>query len=223
MADSPLIAVSTVVDGSMSVGVTDAERLRNRTVFLAAQGIPADRAILVHLTYDGTDYRRYFTATSDFAGDGITTPSTLTADALFTTEKNLALLLPVADCIGAVLYDPVRQVIGLAHLGRHNLGQGGGTDSVGYMTTEFGSAPSDVKVLLSPSVGRETYPLHDFDNRSLNEVALEQLFAAGILMRNISIDQRDTAKDARLFSHSEFLKGNRSSDGRQAVVTMMRP
>lgn len=223
MDNAVLIAVSGVSDGSMSVGVTDAERLRNRTAFLHAQDILADRTALVRLAYQGDDYHRYFTVTSDFAGDGIIMPSTITADALFTAEKNLALLLPVADCIGAVLYDPVRQVLGLTHLGRHNLEQGGGTRSIDYMASEFGSIPTEVLVWLSPSVGRETYPLHDFDNRSLNEVALEQLAAAGILLNNIQVDPRDTAKDAKFFSHSEFLKGNRSNDGRQAVVTMMRP
>jgi len=47
--------------------------------------------------------------------------------------------------------------------------------------------------------------------------------AAGIDRNNIDIDSRDTTTDSTLFSHSEFLKGNRSTDGRQAVVCMMKP
>jgi copper oxidase (laccase) domain-containing protein len=101
--------------------------------------------------------------------------------------------------------------------------QGGGTRSVEYMQSEFATDPSDLLVWLSPSVGRETYPLYDLGNRSLAEVALDQLRNVGIATSNIQIDQRDTAKESLLFSHSEFLKGNRSNDGRQAVVAMMRP
>lgn len=219
----PLIAVSSLKDGSMSAGVSDEAKLQNRSAFLRQYGIKPEQAILVHLRYEGEDYTRYFTVTSDFLGDGIISPPSITADALFTTEKNVALLLPVADCIAAVLYDPVREVLGLAHLGRHNLVQTGGKRIVSYMIEAFGSAASDIWVYLGPAAGRERYPLYDFNNRSLHEVAAEQLLSAGILQQNIIHDTRDTTNDQALFSHSEFLKGNRTSDGRQAVAAMMLP
>ena len=223
MDKSLLIAYSISKDGSMSAGVSDAERLRNRTRFLQTNGVSADQTALVHLSYESEDFRRYFTVSSDQAGDGIVYPSSLIADALFTTNKNLALFLPIADCIAAVLYDPTHQVIGVAHLGRHNLVQSGGAAIVDYMAADFGTDPTDIQVWLSPAAGRQNYPLHDFDNRSLHEVANEQLMAGGVKLDAITIDQRDTTQDTSLFSHSEFLKGNRQSDGRQAVVAMMRP
>lgn len=223
MNDKILIGVSSQVDGSMSKSVSDEERLGNRRAFLARQGITAEQTVLVHLSYDTQDFRRYYTITGDQAGDGITYPSSILADALFTQSKNVALLLPIADCIGVVVYDPVRQALGLAHLGRHNLLQSGGTGIVAYMVDEFGSRPTDLQFWLSPAAGRENYPLYDFDNRSLQEVALEQLLAAGVSSEQVVIDGRDTTSDQSLFSHSEFLKGNRSLDGRQAVVTMIKP
>ncbi len=219
----PLIAVSSLNDGSMSAGVSDQNKLRNRTTFLRQYGIKPEQAILVHLRYEGNDYKRYFTVTADFAGDGIVSTPSITADALFTTDKNVALLLPVADCIAAVLYDPVCGALGLAHLGRHNLVQTGGAYIVSYMVEAFGSAASNIQVYLGPAAGRERYPLYDFNNRSLHEVAAEQLLSAGILQQNILRDTRDTTNDPTLFSHSEFLKGNRASDGRQAVAAMMLP
>ena len=219
----PLIAISSVVDGSMSTSVSSDKKLSNRVSFLKRSNITARQTVLVYLQYKGDDYMRYFSVTSDFAGDGIITPPSITADALFTTEKNLALLLPVADCIGAVLYDPVRSVLGLAHLGRHNLIQVGGTGIVAYMVETFGSSVDDITVYLGPAAGRERYPLYDFNNRSLHEVAMEQIQSGGVLPQNIFVDPRDTAKDKTLFSHSEFLQGNQSSDGRQAIVTMMLP
>ena len=222
MNENVLIAVSAQVDGSMSKAVNDEERYANRKKFLATNGLTSNQAILVHLTYDSDDYRRYLTVGTEQAGDGVSQQSSFIADALFTTEKNVAFMLPIADCIAAVLYDPAKQALGLAHLGRHNLEQSGGTDIIGYMKAEFGTDPSAVKVWLSPAAGRGNYPLHSFGNRSMHEVALEQLMAAGVQLENIIVDSRDTTTDSELFSHSEFLKGNRAIDGRQAVVCMLR-
>lgn len=213
--------MSTIVDGTMLKAANE-ELLKNRQVFLAKQGVTTDQTMLVRLTYNDDDYRRYYVVGAEQAGDGIVYPSSVETDALFTKDKNLALLLPVADCIGAVLYDPTNEVLGLAHLGRHNLLQIGGSGIVEYMVNEFGSKASELKVWLSPAAGRENYPLYDFGNRSMHEVATEQLQAAGVDAGNITIDLRDTTADESLFSHSEFLKGNRSLDGRQAVVTMMK-
>lgn len=221
--ESLVVAVSGVRDGSMSVGVTDDVRLKNRTSLLHRLGLAPEQSVLVHLNYEGNDYRRYFTVSSQVAGDGIITPSSIVADALFTTDKNLALLLPVADCIGAVLYDSASGALGLVHLGRHNLVQQGGLHAVQYMIESFGSAAHELDVYLGPGAGREHYPLYDFNNRSLLEVAQEQLLQAGVSPQNIRVDSRDTTLDAGLFSHSEFIKGNRPIDGRQAIVTAMRP
>ncbi len=223
MDSNLLIGISSLADGSMSKAVTQEEKRTNRSKFLAAYGLKPEQAILVHMTYDSDDYCRYLSVGAEQAGDGITQEPSFIADALFTNEKNVAFLLPVADCIGAVLYDPNKQVIGLAHLGRHNLEQNGGAAIVRYMATEFGTDPGVVQVWLSPAAGRGNYPLHGFDNRSLHEVALEQLMAAGVNLEHISVDNRDTTTDHSFFSHSEFLKGNRASDGRQAVICMMKP
>jgi len=206
----------------MSKSVDEDERRNNRRRFLERQGTTLEQSVLVHLQYEGDDYCRYYEVTSEHAGDGMAFDSSIVADALFTRSKRLALFLPVADCIGAVLYDAKQQVIGLAHLGRHNLIQQGGTNVTKFMMSEFDSNPEDIQVWLSPAAGREHYPLHDFNNRSMYEVALEQLEQAGVPTENVQIDGTDTTTNPNFFSHSEFLKGNRETDGRQAVVAMMR-
>lgn len=219
--DNVLIAFSSIADGSMSVGETAETLLERRGALLKKNGSSPNQAILVKLDYQGNDFRRYFSVSTEHAGDGIAFGSSIISDALFTRSKNLALLLPVADCIGAVLYDKSTQAIGLAHLGRHNLIQQGGTGIVEFMVNEFNVDPAYLTVWLSPAAGRQNYPLYDFDNRSLHEVAMEQLAAGGVDLDNISQDRRDTTTDLTLFSHSEFLKGNRPTDGRQAVIAMM--
>ena len=42
------------------------------------------------------------------------------ADALVTESPNVGLMLPIADCVGTVIYDPVQRRLALVHLGRHS-------------------------------------------------------------------------------------------------------
>ena len=221
MNQNVLIALSDVDDGSMSKGVELATRDSNRMTFLEKSGISLEQTVLVHLTYESHDFTRYKTIDSSSKSDGIIRDPSSSTDALFTQEKGLALFLPIADCIGMVMYDSVNHVLGLSHLGRHNLVQKGGSASIRYMKDHFGTEPHELEVWLSPAAGKSSYPLNDFKGQSLHEVATEQLLSAGADMENIVIDDRDTTKDESLFSHSEFLKKNRSVDGRQSVVAMM--
>jgi hypothetical protein len=55
----------------------------------------------------------------------------------------------------------------------------------------------------------------------LKEVVFEQLRNAGIASTNITDNPADTTRDDRYFSHSEFLKGNKPTDGRHAIVVML--
>ncbi len=220
---SVVIALSDITNGSMHHGVAIAVRDENRRNFLALHDSSLDNSVWNYLVYEGDNYCRYRTIEASSAGDGMNRMPSVASDAVFTREKGLMLFLPIADCIAAVLYDRKNHILGLSHLGRHSLEQLGGTKTVEYMQEQFSTNPSDIVCWLSPAAGKETYPLFAFENRSLHEVAFEQLIAAGVTAGNIDIDSRDTATDSLLFSHSEFLKGNRATDGRQAVITMMNP
>lgn len=215
---------STTADGSMKP-LVEADKpavLATRQTFLKQHDLSADDTVLVNLIYQGDDYCRYETVGAEQKGDGIVREAPFIMDGLVTKERGVALLLPLADCIGAVLYDPTREVLMLSHLGRHNLEQYGGTKSVEYLVSRHGVDPSSLEVWLSPAAGKDTYPLFAFDNRSMHDVATEQLVAAGVRREAIEASPIDTAKDMNYFSHSEFLQGNRDTDGRFAVVTVMR-
>jgi copper oxidase (laccase) domain-containing protein len=214
-----VIEVSTVADGSMSP--SDDSSFANRQRFLTKHGIAPERAVLVRLVYEGDNYCRYDVVGANDGGMGIIGESFRINDALFTREKDLALFLPLADCIGAVLVDKRRQILGLSHLGRHNLEQFGARRSVEYMKEHFGSNPADITIYMSPAAGRESYPLFAFDHRSLHDVASEQFVQAGILSEHIRIAEEDTTKHPEYFSHSEYLKGKQINDGRHAIVAQL--
>lgn len=217
------IATSTIADGSMSAAVSEEQRTAHQATFLKAHDITLEQTILVKMSYDTDDFARFETVSVQDAGDGIIRKTSRVTDGLFTRDTNLALFLPVADCIAAVAHDPVQNVLGLVHLGRHNLEHYAGQKAIDYMRSEYDSRPSDITVYLGPSAGGDSYPLFLFNNQSLGDVAVAQLLSAEIQLGKIQIDPRDTTKDETLFSHSEYLRGNRSSDGRQALVAIMRP
>ena len=216
------VSTSTIIDGSMkSPDRNYATILPIRAAFLQKNAIDPIDTTLVQVTYETANFCRFQTLTSHDKGDGIVQDATIAADALVVTEPGHALLLPLADCIGAVIHDPTKNVLMVSHLGRHNLEQFGGTKCIDYLVENHAVNPKNLTVWLSPAAGKNSYPLYSFDNRSLHDVATEQLVSAGIVNENITMSPIDSAADPNYFSHSQFLQHNRDSDGRFAVVAVL--
>ena len=172
--------------------------------------------------FEKNDFCSYAIVTPEIKGLGMKDRNGLHSDALFTTNANHGLLLPVADCIAAVMYDPEHHVLGLAHLGRHSLEQFGGQKIIAFMQSSFGSRPEKIEIHLSPSVSQQSYPIWALDNKGMKEATLEQLQTAGILPQNIINNTAETDLGDRYYSYSQFLKGNRDADGDHAVVAVMK-
>jgi copper oxidase (laccase) domain-containing protein len=220
---SIVAAVSSIDDGTMSFARSDPGEIRaNRQAFLNRVGIDPHQATLLQVTYDTTDFTRYQVIGDDQMGEGMLAPvSDTEADALVVTRPDHAVFLPLGDCVGAIIYDPMNHLLMVSHLGRHSAEAQGGRKSIEYLKQEFGSDPAELLVWLSPAVGRESYPLYTFENRGLHEVIIEQVTKAGVLANHIEASHVDTAESPDYFSHSEFRAGNRSDDGRFAIVAMM--
>jgi copper oxidase (laccase) domain-containing protein len=209
----------------MKFGYDDDETVReNRQAFLAQLDIDPTQTTLVRISYaDTTDFARYQIVDDSHLGEGMLEPvSSIYADALVVTRPDHALFLPVADCLGAVIYDPTDRILMVSHLGRHSLEVEGAIKSVQFLVNEFGSDAKDLQIWLSPGVGSDSYPLQAFGDRSLVEVACEQLLTAGVREANIEISDIDTAESDNYFSHSEYLAGTQMGDERFAIVAMMR-
>lgn len=219
---SLLIFTSTVDDGTMKSVEEEATTQKNRKCFLSKNGLDITSSCLVSVSYSTSEYCTYSIVDESQAGVGMTRKHNIFSDSLFTCSKQISLFLPLADCIGAVLYDHKNSVLGMAHLGRHNIEQDGGVKNIEFMKSNFNSNPEDIMIHLSPAAGKEAYPLFACENKGLHEAVLEQLLQAGILKKNITIDDRDTTADDMLFSHSNFLAGSQKTDGRHAIVAIMR-
>lgn len=216
------IVCSSVADGSMKS--TDGQWqtvLKSRTTFLQKYGLQPINSVLVHLNYSGGDFTRYITVDQSSRGDGIVRKSSMIADGIATQQKDLVLFLPLADCAGLILYDSTNNTLMLSHLGRHNIEQYSGIKSVEYLIEQFNCDPKNITAWLSPAAGQKNYPLHHFNNRGIHETIITQLQKVGIQNSNITASQEDTTTSEKYFSHSEFLKGNRQTDGRFAVAACM--
>lgn len=215
--------VSQIADGSMKYDDRTWDKpFDARKKFLKKFDILMHDTTLIDLDYTGKDYARYKIVSDEDKGDGIIRGATNACDALVTTKSDHALFLPLADCIGAVIHDPKKNILMLSHLGRHNLEQFGGIKSIEFLVENFHCDPKNLIVWLSPAAGKDNYPLFAFADRGMHEVATEQLLFAGIMPDNLTSSEIDTTKDTSYFSHSEFLKGNRDTDGRFAIVAVMK-
>jgi len=221
--ESVIAKVSSRDDGNMRFGRGDDQQtLENRLRFLKEAGIDPSHTTLVQVTYDEDDFARYKIVDETHKALGMHKPvSDLVADALVTTEPGHALFLPLADCVGVVLYDTQRKILMVSHVGRHSAEIEGAKKSVIYLSDNFGTDPKTIQAWLSPAVGKATYPLHKLDGISLHEAINHQLTAAGIRPENIETSHVDTAHDENYFSHSRFLAGERPFDGRFAIAAMM--
>jgi copper oxidase (laccase) domain-containing protein len=221
-----VFAVSNVSDGTMSIKkdqTNKPEVLNNRKLFLAKFGITPEDSTRIIVTYDGDNYRRYRETGHDNLGEGMFNGDAQPADALVTKVLGQALFLPLADCVGAAIFDQNQNILMLSHIGRQSLEQFGARASIEYLVNIYKSDPADLSIWLTAAPGQQSYPLFAFNNRSFKEVVFEQLKDAGILEQNIHDDPADTTADGRYYSHSEFLAGRQKDDGRYAVVAMMKP
>jgi len=219
-----IVAISKVNDGNMSNSLdkTDRNIIANRKSFLAKNNIDIEQTTKVAIVYEGDNYRRYWEVFENDKSKGMLYDDIDAADALITREINHALFLPIADCIGAVIFDPIKQILMVSHLGRHSVEQNGGYESIKFLINNYNCQPNELFVWLTPSPGPDVYPMHAFNGRSIKNVVLHQIQSAGILSNHINDNSADTSKDLNYYSHSEFKKGNRAEDGRFAIVAMMK-
>jgi YfiH family protein len=79
------------------------------------------------------------------------------ADAIVTNVPDLPVMVLIADCVAVSLFDPKRNVIGLAHAGwKGTLGRIAEA-TVKKMRDGLGCDPADIVAGISPAIGRDHY------------------------------------------------------------------
>lgn len=186
------------------------ENLEIRERFFRGQGIDASRVVsaeIVHGTkveistsQNHTDMRRpsEIGMRSNFGSASVI----LGTDGLVTKEKNVFLSVTVADCLPVFFYDPVAEVIGIAHAGWRGIADGVIENTVATLIG-CGANQENLSVSLGPSIQKCHYEiradilprfaeLEKFIVRKggkifadLPEIAKEQLQKSGVLVKHI--------------------------------------
>ena len=229
------VAVSSRNDGSMlnrEKGVHASRIVANRKKLCEAVGISYDDVV-----YQWINYNTH--ATYDIVAEVDTRSTTrydsaTVADAVITDMPGVGVFLPLADCVGTVVYDPVRRKLAVLHLGRHSTLTSLVQKTVAHLQVG-GSDPRDLLVWMSPSIRGASYRLDYFDKKddpNWESFAVEhddgvsidlagynqaRFIEAGVLPGNITLSSVDTAVDQNYFSH---FQGDRTD--RFAIVAMIR-
>lgn len=215
-----------------AVGVHNTGIVRNREVFCQSVDVDYKDVAYQRIVYgDSQPYDRLATV------DGrMTTRYTkeVRADGLLTTQRGVGLLLPVADCVATVLYDDVRNVLALLHLGRHSTLTDLLPNTIAALQQQ-GSDLGDIRVWMAPAVQRQSYRLEYFalehdpvwqgfvdkkpDGYYVDLPGYNRAMCVrhGISEANITVSPIDTATHPDYFSHSQG-----DTTGRICVLAMMK-
>jgi polyphenol oxidase len=83
------------------------------------------------------------------------------ADVILTDRPGVTLFMRFADCVPILLFDPVRQVIGIVHAGWQGTVKKIATVAVQSMHAHYHSKPQDILAGIGPSVGQHHYEVGD--------------------------------------------------------------
>jgi YfiH family protein len=79
------------------------------------------------------------------------------ADILLTDRPEVTLYMRFADCVPILLYDPVRQVVGLVHAGWLGTVRRAASAAVQTMQAQYSTNPADIQAGIGPSIGVHHY------------------------------------------------------------------
>jgi len=154
-------------------------------------------------------------------------------DALITRERDVPLAVFTADCLSVFLYDPVKQVAGVAHAGWRSSRKRIVEKTARLMAKEFNSQAIDIMAGFGPAIGPCCYEVgaefRDYFDYGITQrqgkyyldlaqVNRSQLIEAGLKEENIS------SRASCTFCSKDFFSYRRqgSSCGRMMSVIMLK-
>ena len=82
-------------------------------------------------------------------------------DGIITNEKNLTLMVMVADCIPIIFFDKIKGVIAAVHAGRNSTFQGIVEVTAKKMINEFECEAKDIEIIFGPSIQKCCYEVNE--------------------------------------------------------------
>ena len=123
-------------------------------------GISNERLILPRQVH-GTEIAEVTKDNLDNKFDGI--------DALITTLPGTCIGVSTADCVPILIYDTRARAIGAAHAGWRGTVNRIGRKTIETIIKRYGSKPEDLKIVIGPSIGPESFEVGDEVYDAFNE------------------------------------------------------
>jgi YfiH family protein len=155
------------------------------------------------------------------------------ADALYTTERNIGLAITHADCQAVIFYDPVHEAIAIAHAGWRGSAQNILARVIQTLHREVGTQAHNLLVCISPSLGPDHAEYknykQDFPNDLWNfqakpnyfdfwAMSKKQLLSCGVNEKNIELSQMCT----HCHENDYFSYRRKKETGRHATVVALK-
>ena len=199
-------AISTLEDGNMRA-FSDAEFetvLENQSKLSVALRTTTDKTARVLTTYiDRKSFTEYYEINNETLSQHVVEKpesDLINADGLVAKSKDFALLLPLADCLGVVVYDKAQNILGLLHSGRQNLEEDGAYKFVEFLKENYACDPKNLEIYFTPHA--QNFEIFALNNVRLAEAAEEQLVRAGVKAENIERSDIDTVTNPEFPSNS---------------------
>ena len=204
------------------VGDDPTSVLSNRMRLMDSVGIPLNHVVTCNQTHGGN----VAIIEASMRGLGANTydsalPET---DALITNQKNICLMVMLADCVPIILFDPEKCVVGVVHAGWKGTVHNVTRNTIKKMALAYGSIPENIIAGIGPSIGPAHYEVgpevvelanSNFLNTNVIRIGKEgrtyfdlwkanlyQLVESGLTRKNIELAGICTfANNATFYSH----------------------
>ena len=116
------------------------------------------------------------------------------------TRSDMGMLLPIADCLGMVVFDEEQEITGLLHAGRQNIEQDGPRKFIEMFVNKYNSDVKKLKVYFSPCA--QNYEITKLNGEKIPDATRRQITEMGVLVENIIEDGTDTVTSSDYPSRS---------------------
>lgn len=239
--DKLQVVVTSKADGHLkSNGPEDIEEVAANIHAVADKThIPFDSIIALNVAAHPDAWDEIIDVTSKPDHALIAWDERVVSDALVTNISGITLLLPVADCNAVAIYDPIKNVLAVVHLGWQSTVAGLATKIIEHLQRTYHSSAPDLRIFISPSIRAESYVFDEVSQRNdpawklfLHETEKgigvdlpgynrQKFIDAGVLPENIELSPINTASSEEYFSHYRSVRTG-EPEGRFALLARMK-
>ena len=221
---------STKKEGNIAFHVNDNEPKVINSHTLLAKQLHYEISSLVHMKQIHSNIVHKVTDSDNFENPP-------TCDALITDKKSIPLMVMVADCSPILFFDPIQEVIAVAHVGRAGAFNNIVKNVVDNFVNSYNSKAQDIKVSIGANIKKCCYEVGEEIYKEAKELGLEySIYKRGdsyyldvssiinrqLLDMNITSENIEFINECTCCSQKHFSYRRENITGREAGLIMMK-